>query len=119
MNKETSQLKTFSITAEQRQTLTELCNKSDAFSQDLRAFLQRINEDTPPKTDEAFILPPDIAQKVLIETTSTELVLRPKSYLGNETFRTLLSIVKKFHGRYVSNGKNSYFAVPKPKDALR
>jgi len=123
MDNEAAKLKHFALTAEQRHALTELCDKAGkdlckagASATALRDFLQQIDaENTTPITDEPFILPPDLAQMVLIETTPTELILRPKSFLGTGTFHTLLALTKRFNGRYVSLGKNSHFIVPKPK----
>jgi hypothetical protein len=117
MSNETAQLKAFALTAGQCQTLSRLCDRAGAFSEDFQAFLKEIGAETPPVTTEAFILPPDLAAKVLIETTPNELILRPKSFLGTATFNALLTIVKRFGGSYVSMGKSSHFVVPKPKAA--
>lgn len=117
MDNETAQLKAFALTAGQCQTLSKLCDRAGALSEDFQAFRKEIGAETPPVTTEAFILPPGLAMKVLIETTPTELIIRPKSFLETETFRTLLALTKRFNGRYVSLGKNSHFIVPKPKAA--
>lgn len=113
----TEKIKTFSMTAEQQHSLEELCRAVEDFSRAWRTLLQGIGaEDTPPVRNEPFILPEDLAEKVAIETTPTELILRPKSFLGTENFRALLDIVKKFGGNYVSMGRDSHFIVPKPRN---
>ena len=61
-----------------------------------------------------FLLPNELAEQVLIKTTPTELIVRPKAFLGRDTFKALSTIVKEYGGYYVSGGKDSHFVVPKP-----
>jgi len=42
-------------------------------------------------------------------------IVKPKRYLGKETFKELLSKVKAYGGEYVGSGKEGYFRIPNQK----
>jgi len=57
----------------------------------------------------------DLLKLVAIDTTSsaTMYVVKPKEFLGKETFGKLASVVRNLGGTYVSQGRESHFDIPK------
>jgi len=49
---------------------------------------------------------------ITAEVEGDFIVLRLRTYLGNEMFRDILTIVKEYGGKYVSLGKKSHFKIP-------
>jgi hypothetical protein len=93
----------------------ELLANLERESQEARAILLGILDPSQKNEHTPFLLPEDLAEKVTIETTPTELIIRPKAFLGPEIFKDINSLVRRFNGYYVSSGKDSHFIVPKPK----
>ena len=58
--------------------------------------------------------PQDLRDQLTFSETETHHIIRPKQYLGTDTFRKVAQIVKnQLAGEYVSAGKDSHFRVPK------
>ncbi len=60
--------------------------------EECRAILRGVKNECEPsqKSDPApFVLSEDLAEKVTIETTPTELIIRPKAFLGVENFKDI------------------------------
>ena len=71
---------------------------------------------TQPKTpsDIAAAFPEDLSTLLLFSETETHHIIRPKEYLGKDTFRKVITIIdQQLGGTYVSAGKDSHFRVPK------
>src|SRR4030067_1950766 len=60
---------------------------------------------------EAF--PEELANMLTATIDGNRWVLKPKQFLGDESFRRVLDTVQSLGGRYVSAGKQSHFEVPR------
>ena len=48
-----------------------------------------------------------------VESSATQILIKPKKYLGAEAFANIARIVRELGGTYISAGKASHFEVPK------
>src|SRR5208337_4085713 len=51
--------------------------------------------------------------KIDTETSAMSVIVKPASFLGQENFAKVASIVRAIGGQYVSAGKNSHFEISK------
>jgi hypothetical protein len=59
---------------------------------------------------------PDIAKNLTFTVKDDNTItITPSKYLGKQTFQKLLAQVKSLGGNYVSQGKQSYFWIPRQK----
>jgi len=59
-------------------------------------------------------LPEEITSKLDITLTDNNTIrIKPRKFLGKENFWKLANQIKKLDGEYVSQGKNSYFWIPR------
>jgi uncharacterized Zn finger protein (UPF0148 family) len=65
--------------------------------------------------DIAEVLPPDIKELMTVEDLDKDYIkVKPKQFLGKKMFAISAQFVRdELHGEYVSQGKDSYFKVPK------
>lgn len=76
-------------------------------------------EDKPtakiPRTAEAVrrALPSDVAADLTIVEKESTFHIVPKKFLGKENYWKVMQVVKNLHGEWVSQGKTSYWWVPK------
>jgi hypothetical protein len=68
-----------------------------------------------PRTAEAVrkALPSDVVGNLTIVEKESTYHLVPKKFLGKENFAKIMQVVKDLHGEWVSQGKTSYWWVPK------
>jgi len=61
------------------------------------------------------VLPPDIKELMTVEDLNQEWIkVKPKRYLGTKMFAIAAQFLcEELHGEYISQGKNSYFRIPK------
>jgi len=57
--------------------------------------------------------PQDLANMLTFENSEGFVVIRPRQYLGSETFSKIGAIVKGLQGEYISQGKSSHFRIKK------
>lgn len=57
--------------------------------------------------------PEDLEAKLTFEDKTDSIILKPKQFLGSETFAKIGSVVRGLNGKYVSAGKDSHFRIPK------
>jgi len=48
-----------------------------------------------------------------VESSATQILIKPKKYLGAEAFANIARIIRELGGTYISAGKASHFEVPK------
>ena len=67
-----------------------------------------------PKSDILEAFAPDIACKLTakLDDQGKVFLIRPRTFLGSETFREVVDTVKSLGGTYISAGKDSHFRVP-------
>ena len=58
-------------------------------------------------------VPEDLEALLTFEDKGDSIILKPKQFLGSETFAKIASVVRGLGGEYVSAGKNSHFRIPK------
>jgi len=56
--------------------------------------------------------PREIGELLVIEAGKDVVIVRPKRYLGGETFARVAEIVRHHGGEYCSAGRESYFRIP-------
>ena len=68
-----------------------------------------------PRTSEAVrkALPSDVVGDLTIVEKESTYYIVPKKFLGKENFAKIMEVVKNLHGEWVSQGKTSYWWVPK------
>ena len=76
-------------------------------------------EDKPtakiPRTAETLrrALPSDVVRDLTIVEKENAFHIVPKKFLGKDSFREIMQVVNELHGEWVSQGKTSYWWVPK------
>lgn len=58
-------------------------------------------------------LPNDVVQDLTIVEKESTYHIVPKKFLGKANFAKVMQVIKNLHGEYVSQGKTSYWWVPK------
>ena len=109
-----------------RETAEKLAERMDSLTQVLKKIIEDLEEvKVKLKTgavqekfstleDVQKMFPENLAKQVYFEQTEEYVIVRPKGYLGQETFRQVATIVTdKLGGEYVSAGKDSHFRVPR------
>ena len=87
--------------------------------QELTEVVDRYEKSLSPKapTTEGAILdafPEDLKEQLVFSITKTHHIIRPRQYLGSDTFRKVAAIVRdQLNGVYVSAGRDSHFRVPR------
>lgn len=68
-----------------------------------------------PRTEEAIrkALPSDVVGDLTIVEKESTYHIMPKKFLGKENYWKVMQVVKNLHGEWVSQGKTSYWWVPK------
>ena len=68
-----------------------------------------------PRTAEAVrkALPNSVVDDLTIVEKESTYHIVPKKFLGKPNFAKVMQVVKDLHGQYVSQGKASYWRVPK------
>ncbi|MCK4478864.1 hypothetical protein KAU88_10140 [Candidatus Bathyarchaeota archaeon] len=68
-----------------------------------------------PRTAEAVrkALPSDVIPDLTIVEKESTYNIVPKKFLGKENYWKVMQVVKNLHGEWVSQGKTSYWWVPK------
>ncbi len=68
-----------------------------------------------PRTAEAVrrALPSEVVQDLTIVEKESTYHLVPKRFLGKPNFAKIMRVVQNLHGEWVSQGKTSYWMVPK------
>jgi hypothetical protein len=68
-----------------------------------------------PRTAEAVrkALPSDVVGDLTIVEKESTYHIVPKKFLGKPNFAKIMQVVKNLHGEWVSQGKTSYWWVPK------
>ena len=68
-----------------------------------------------PRTAEAVrkALPSDVVTDLTIMEKESIYHIVPKKFLGKENFAKIMQVVNRLHGEWVSQGKTSYWWVPK------
>ena len=67
-----------------------------------------------PRTAEAVrkALPNSVVDDLTIVEKESTYHIKPKKFLGKESFAKVMQVVKNLHGEWVSQGKHSYWWVP-------
>ena len=75
----------------------------------------RDEEPSKTRTVEAIrkTLPPEVVKDVTIVEKEATYHLVPKKFLGKPSFALIMKTVNRLHGEWVSQGKTSYWWVPK------
>ena len=55
--------------------------------------------------------PEDLRGVLSVTEEAESILVKPKAFLGSETFRRAADVVKGLGGEYVSAGKNSHFRI--------
>lgn len=58
-------------------------------------------------------LPQSVVNDVTIVEKESTYHIIPKKFLGKPNFASIMQSVQRFHGEWVSQGKTSYWSVPK------
>jgi hypothetical protein len=58
-------------------------------------------------------LPKELENMLFFEDAGSDIIVKPRAYLGSENFAKILSLVRGEGGEYISAGKESHFRVPK------
>ena len=60
------------------------------------------------------VFPDSLAGTVYFEETDEHIIVRPRGYLGPDTFKEIAGIVRdRLGGDYVSAGRDSHFLIPR------
>jgi len=60
------------------------------------------------------VFPDNLAGTVYFEETDEHIIVRPRGYLGPDTFKEIAGIVRdRLGGDYVSAGRDSHFLIPR------
>ena len=59
------------------------------------------------------LFPEDLERMLTFEETDDYVVIKPRQYLGSETFAKIASIIRDEGGEYVSAGRESHFRILK------
>lgn len=62
-------------------------------------------------------LPPDVVGDLTIVEEENKYHIVPKKFLGKQNFAKIMEVVKNLHGEWMSQGKTSYWWVPKTETA--
>jgi len=54
----------------------------------------------------------DLEEMLMFESKDGNVIIRPRQYLGSDSFSKIASIVREVNGEYVSAGKDSHFRIP-------
>ena len=75
-------------------------------------------EPSKTRTAEAIrkALPPEVVKDLTIVEKEATYHIVPKKFLGKDNFREIMRIVQEMHGEWVSQGKTSYWWVPKTEE---
>jgi len=57
--------------------------------------------------------PEELKEILTFEAVGEYVVIKPRQYLGSETFAKIAAVVREAGGEYVSAGKESHFRVPR------
>lgn len=57
--------------------------------------------------------PESLLSQVIFEQTDENIIVKPRGYLGPETFKEIAGIVDRLGGDYVSAGRESHFIIPR------
>ena len=82
---------------------------------DIDSYLGATVQEKPrAPTDVATAFPEDLRSQLTFSEVEGYHIIRPKQYLGKETFRKVIDIVQgQTDGEYVSAGKDSHFRIPR------
>ena len=60
------------------------------------------------------VFPDSLAGTVYFEETDEHIIVRPRGYLGPDTFKEIAEIVRdRLGGDYMSAGRDSHFLIPR------
>lgn len=104
-----------------RELLEMLVQVRDGLSQCVSAINRYLQSHVPPEVQEALEIedverrfPKELAGQVTFSVTEDHIIVKPRGYLGTDTFAKIASIVRdQLGGEYVSAGKDSHFIVPR------
>ena len=63
------------------------------------------------------LFPNDLLEKLEFKETEEHIVIRPRRYLGSDSFAKIASIVRDAGGEYVNAGRGSHFRLPSARKA--
>ena len=92
--------------------IADLNNKLKEITQLLDAFLEKTKPRTIEEIKQQF--PKYLREQLGFRENDNCILIKPKSYLGSDTFREVAKIVKdQLHGEYISAGRDSHFRISK------
>ena len=92
--------------------IADLNNKLKEITQLLDKFLEKTKPRTLEEVKQQF--PKYLREQLGFSENNDYISIKPKSYLGSDTFREVAKIVKdQLHGEYVSAGRDSHFRISK------
>ena len=56
---------------------------------------------------------PELAGMLLFEETGSNIIVKPRRFLGSDNFAKIAQVIREIGGEYVSAGRNSHFKVAK------
>ncbi len=77
---------------------------------------ERRKQDTNPDdflVDVVGQFPEDLQDLLTFEEKGSDLIVKPRQYLGNRDFARSATVIRDLGGDYVSAGKDSYFIIPR------
>jgi len=85
-------------------------------SEEVKQIVASLKQTMPPKSvDIKDNFPEELANILSFEFEGDYIVIRPRQFLGSDSFAKVVGIVRGLGGEYVSQGKLSHFRVPKEK----
>lgn len=55
--------------------------------------------------------PPDLAELLTFEPKEDAVIIKPRQFLGSESFAKIAAIIRNLGGEYVSAGRDSHFRI--------
>ena len=59
------------------------------------------------------IFPIELEDMLFFEESGSDIIIKPRRFLGSENFSKIASMVRSAGGEYISAGKESHFKIPK------
>ena len=59
------------------------------------------------------LFPKDLEEMLTFEDSESYFIVKPRQFLGSDTFAKIAAIIREARGEYISAGKESHFRVPK------
>lgn len=59
------------------------------------------------------LFPEDLEELLTFEELEDHFMVKPRQFLGTDTFSEVARIVREAKGEYISSGKDSHFRIPK------